>query len=295
MFVPRPLLAGVDDILEAIRESEFRFARATAEVPFIPTGWMQYSYYPHAEFEDDDGVLPTAGVAEHTYNVGAVMPVHVAKRDMLLLGGDITRDDINVRSGPYQDQRVLRITPVAAWLHQFGENETVGAFVAPILSRELASDQPWASNGFAGVIGMHWYSDTLQWLYGGVYEYNFGEHALYPYVGLQWLATPKLSLSLVFPWPTISYAATERWLFQAGVAPGGSSWIRRGDGFESTQTFGSWNASAGAAYRMHGKFWLYAGVGAAGFRGLTIKSGADETGLDAQLSPVYTLAIQFRP
>jgi opacity protein-like surface antigen len=224
-----------------------------------------------------------------------VLPVYVAQRDMFLLGGDVARDTIKVRSGPYRDQRITRVTPVAAWLHQFGKDDMVGAFIAPIYSQETLNDQPWSISGFAGVIGMHWQSDTLQWFYGGIYEQSFGEEAAYPYFGLQWAPTPQWVLALLFPWPTISYTPANHWLLQVGIAPGGSSWISRGDGFESTQTFGSWNLNAGVAYQLEGPWWLYAGAGLTGLRGLTHTVSGDETWFEAQSSPVYTVAIQFRP
>lgn len=292
---PYPLQADINDILEAIRQSEFRFARATSEVPFYPVGWFQYRYYPATEFRDEQGVQPAADVAEHTISFGAVLPVYVDRRDMVLLGGDVARDAIQVKSGPYQDQRIIRLTPVAVWLHQIDKDDMLGVFAAPILSKEMVSDQPWNTNGFGGVIGMHWHSDTLQWLYGGVYEYNFGGSYLYPYLGLQWQPTSQWSVALLFPWPSISYTPAPRWLLQLGVAPGGSSWVSQGDGFENTQTFSAWNLSAGIAYRLQGPWWLYAGAGATGFRGLTQKMPGSESRFEAQSSPVYTLSIQFRP
>jgi len=284
----------MEDIIEAIRQSEFRFARQTAEVPFIPMGWMQMRSYPRSEFEDEGNVLPSADVAERSFSMGAVLPVHVAKRDMFLLGADVARDDINVRAGPYRDQRVLRVTPVAAWMHQSGE-ETIGVFAAPIFSKEQIGDQPWAVNGFAGVIGIHWYSDALQLFYGGVYEHSFGDDIVYPYFGLQWLPTPNLSVALIFPWPTLTYVPTDRWLLQLGVSPGGSSWVSRGDGFESAQSLSSWNLTAGAGYRLTGRYWLFTGAGITGLRGFTSERGGEETRLEAQPSPVYTIAIQYRP
>ena len=294
-LLPRPSFAGVDDILEAVRQSEFRFARYVAEVPFIPVGWAQYRYYPETEFKEDSDVLPPAEVSEQAFSLGAVVPVHVGKRDMYLLGGEVGRDDINVHVGPYQNQRIARVTPVAAWMHQFGTDETLGVFVAPILSKEQIRDQPWAVNGFSGVIGIHWYSDTLQWLYGGVYEYSFGEDYLYPYLGLQWIPSPKVVLALIYPWPTLTYTPADRWLLQMGISPGGSTWVSRGDGFESTQSLNSWNFTVGAAYRLSGPYWLFAGAGVTGLRGLTSNRDAQEIRFEAQSSPVYTIAIQFRP
>jgi len=292
---PLTAFAGMDDIVEAIRQSEFSFARSVSEVPFYPVGWAQNQFYPRTQFADEAGVLPDGEVVENTFSLGVVLPAYVAKRDMLLLGADLAWDNLDVRSGPYQDQSILRLTPVAAWLHQFGEKETVGAFVAPIFSQELRGDQPWGTSGYGGVIGMHWFSDEWQLLYGGVYQYSYGQNTGYPYLGVLWLPSPKWSLSLAFPWPTITYVPRDRWLLQVGLAPGGSSWVKNGDGYETTESLGSWNLTAGAACRLHGKFWLYAGGGVAGLRGVNIEGGGDQTHFESKPGPVFTLALQFRP
>lgn len=289
-----PLRAGVDDIFEAIRASEFRFGRAKSEVPFPPLGWAQFRAYETAQFSDTQGARPPAEASEQTYNLGALVPVYVATRDMVLLGGDLTQTTIRVRSGPYANQRVQEATLVAAWMHQFG-SETLAAFVAPIYSRDAASDQASSVNGWGGVIGMHWQSDTLQWLYGAVLEYNFGGYALYPYVGAFWLPTPRLSVALAVPWPTVAYSLSDRWLLEAGLSPGSSNWVSRGSSVQSTQSLGSWNFSVGAAYRITGHFWLYGGAGRTLGRSFTHGSDEGETRYDAESRPIFTLALQFRP
>jgi hypothetical protein len=294
-LVPLPALAGIDDILEAVKQSEFTFARTTSDVPFFPLGWLQNTRYSAATFTDEDGVRPSANVSENTFSVGAVLPTYVAKRDMFLLGGDLDWDRIDVNTGPYQDQRVLRLTPMAAWLHQFGAFETVGAFIAPIFSQETRASQGWSTNGYAGIVGIHWYSNQLQLMYGGVYEYSFGSHNLYPYLGLQWLPIRQLSVALVIPWPTISYVLNPRWMLQLAMSPGGSSWVQRGDGYESVQSLGSWNLSAYSAYRVYGSLWLSAGAGIAGLRGFTVATGSTESRFESDRSAVFTLALQFRP
>lgn len=291
-----PALAAVDDILQAIRQSEFRFGRTVSEVPFFPLGWAQFQYYPSTEFKDEHGKLAPAEAGERTFDMGGVFPTYVHARDMVLLGGDIAWDTVNVQSGPYRDQRIVRVTPVAAWLHQFGRDHTVGTFVAPVLSKETKQpDQPWTTNGFAGVIAMYWYSDTLQWYYGGVYETYFGVDYFYPYLGLQWNPTPQWSIAALFPWPTISYAPAKGWIVQLGIAPGGSSWLAHNNGYETTQVLGSWNTSFGVARQLSGPWWLSAGVGRTGFRGASQDRSGNETTLDAEPSPVYTIALQFRP
>jgi hypothetical protein len=287
--------AGLDDIFEAIKSSEFRFARTKSEVPFPPLGWVQYRAYDSALFRDTQGRRPSAEADEATFSVGGLVPLYVATRDMVVAGGDFSQTSIGVRTGPYRDQRVQQATLVAAWLHQYGTSETVGLFVAPILSRDANSDRPSHVNGFGGVVGMHWQSDTLQWLYGAVFEYNFGARTLYPYFGVLWLPTPRWSVALAVPWPTVAYALSDRWLLESGISPGSTSWVTQGDEVQSTQSLGSWNFSVGGAYRLHGRFWLYAGAGVTFGHELTYGGSDGETRFDAESRPVYTIALQFRP
>jgi hypothetical protein len=287
--------AGMEETLEAIRTSQFRFARSQSEVPFLPVAWAQDRAYLDTQFKPEQGNLAEASASENTLGLGAVLPAYVADRDMLVLGGDVSLDTINVHSGPYSDQSVLTLTPVAAWLHQYGEKDLVGAFVAPMFSNELRANEDWGFSGYGGVVCMHYYTDQFQLLYGGIYQNSFGESMGFPYLGVNWLPTPKWSVALVIPWPTVSYAASDRWLLQLTVGPGGSSWVRRETHFESTQSLSSWNLTAGAAYRLHGKLWLFTGVGVAGFRGATVDSGGSEDRLESKPSALITVAIQLRP
>jgi len=288
-------LAGMQETLEAIQASQFRFARMQSQVPFFPLGWVQDRFYPNSTFEAERGDLAEAGAAENTLGLGGVLPAYVAERDMLLVGGDVSLDEILVKSGPYADQSVLTLTPVAAWLHQFGNNHLAGAFVAPMVSYEFQVARDWGISGYGGVVGMYYFSDTLQVLYGGIYQNSFGESMGYPYLGVNWLPSPRWSVALVIPWPTVSYAASDRWLFQLAVAPGGSSWVRHDNHFEATQSLSSWNVTLGAGYRFYGNLWLYSGVGVAGFRGVTIEEEGIEERLQSQPSVIFSLAIQFRP
>ena len=295
VLIPTIAHAGINEIIEAVQSSEFRFARMESEVPFFPIGWAQYQYYPGMRFEDVDSILPDAEVEENSVNFGLVMPAYVAKRDMLLLGGDIAWENLHVTAGPYDDQSVVRVTPVVGWLRQFGLTDTLIAFAAPVFSRELNGDEPWGTSGYAGLLGMHWINDKLQVIYGGVYENSFGQEQAYPYLGVIWAPSLKSSVALVFPFPTISYVPSDRWLLQLGLTPGGASWVGRGDGFETTQSLSSWNLKAGVGYRFHGNFWLTASAGVAGLRGIEILSESDEQRFESQPGAVFGLAVEFRP
>ena len=295
VFTASTAHAGMQAVLEAIQASQFRFARTQSEVPFFPLGWAQDRYYPNSAFQPEAGDLASAVAAENTFGLGGVLPAHVAQRDMIMMGGDVSWDHIAVKSGPYPDQSVLTLTPVAAWLHQFGQDDLLGTFVAPMFSYEMRSANNWGFSGYCGVVGMHYFSDEFQLLYGGVYQNSFGASMGYPYLGVNWLPTPRWSIALVIPWPTISYAISDRWMVQLAVAPGGASWVQHDGQFESAQTLASWDMTLGASYRCYEKLWLTAGVGVAGFRGVTVEGDGGGSRLKSEPGMVFSLAVQFRP
>jgi len=286
---------GMQEVLEAIKASEFRFARQSSEVPFLPMGWLQNSYYPDASFEPDRGDLPSGDVRENTLSLGAIIPVTVRSRDMFLLGGDIGLDSISVKTAPFRDQTVFRGTPIAAWLHQFDEDNLMGIFAAPIFSKEIENGGSWGASGYGGVIAMHWFSDSFQLMYGGVYQNSFGKETLLPYLGLLWNPNPRWSVAAVFPWPSLTFAPNKDWILQLALSPGGSSWVQRKGEYEVTESIGSWNLVTGVGYRLHEHIWLMASAGVAGFR--VWELGEEDSGLryEAEPSAVFTLSLQFRP
>ena len=164
-----------------------------------------------------------------------------------------------------------------------------------MFSKEVRIGGDWATSAYAGVIALHWRSDTLQWVYGGVYENSFGRDTFYPYLGLQWNPHSRLSVSLVFPWPTITYSPKEDWIIQVGVSPGGSSWVDRSDRYEVTESLGSWNLTLGIGRRVYKSLWLTGSAGLAGLRAWQL--GEDDSGIryEAEPSAVFSIALQLRP
>jgi hypothetical protein len=87
----------MQEILDAVNASEFKFARSSSEVPFIPLGWAHDRFYPNLQFSG--GGLPNAGMVENTADLGAEVPPYVGRRDMLLRGGELAWDHITIKSG----------------------------------------------------------------------------------------------------------------------------------------------------------------------------------------------------
>jgi hypothetical protein len=287
--------AGLQEILDAIRESEFVFTRSETLVPFIPVAWAYDQLYPNADFSDTQSVLEDATVRQNTVEAGAVLPVSIKKRDMFLLGADVGWNKLSIETGPYRDQSIVRVIPVGAWLRQVNPDNLVGAFIAPQFTKETREGDSWGTSGYAGMICRYSISDSLSLYYGGIYEDAYGDGTLYPYLGLEWHPSPSLALSLIFPWPTLTYAPGNRWIFQLGMSPGGTSWVRRDGDYESIDAVGSWNFNAHMGYRMTGNIWVVGGAGVAGFR--SFESGPDDQRIrfESDPGPVFRLALEFRP
>jgi hypothetical protein len=289
-----PAHAFIDDIIETVQRSEFRFVRSDSEIPFVPLSWVQTRSYLSTELVGETGGPPPGTFSETAFSEGLVLPAYVSTRDMLLLGEEVLFDKLDVESGPYSDQRVVSVAPIAVWLSQLDRENLLGVFAVPLFSREVEKHDSWGAQAFAGVIVMHWKSDRFQWLYGGVYEYSFGRHYFYPYLGAIWSPSRKCSLSLVFPWPTFNYAVNDRWLLSLGVAPGGSSWQAEPDGARVVYSFVGWNLDARVAWRFYERLWLQCGAGIAGLRRITITTGESATEIKSKPTLAFSVSVQFR-
>jgi hypothetical protein len=287
-------LGSVDSLIEAVQNSEFRFARTQSDVPFPPAGWLEVRYTPRTEFKSSSGEIAPGSFVETAFSQGVIGPVYVSQRDMLLLGENVFLEKADVQTGPYSDQRVLAVVPMAAWLRQIDRNNLGGAFIAPQFSRELNHDDSWGAQAYCGVIIIHWKTDTLQWVYGAVYEYSFGRNYIYPYLGALWLPNPKVSLSLTFPWPTLSYVPRDPFMLSIGLTPGGASWVSDRGGAKAVYSLNSWNLTANLAWRFYGRLWLQAGVGRSGLRSVKITTGSGDNVIETHSKTVYKLSVQFR-
>jgi len=283
-------------MVQAIVNSDIRFTLADSYVPFIPVAWAVYRDYSDAEFVNDIEAVSPGEFGQRQANVGLILPVYVGKRDMVVAGFDASFAQFNFETPVIDDTNVATFTPVAGWLRQLDSDSQLGAFIAPLISSALDDSNEWGVDAYAGVIGSYKANDTLMWIYGGVYEYGFGEHYFYPYVGLRWVPNAHWAVSLIAPWPTVAYAPNPNFFINVGVMPGGASWRLNNEGNETIASFGSWNLSAGAGYRVSGHLWIHAQAGMAGLRSFEI-SGHGDTQLEADIErrPVFSLALEFRP
>ncbi len=295
-FLAGHAFGGVDEIVQAIASSELRFSRVNSDAPFLPLGWARHKYYSEAEFASFQGGVSPGSFRQQETSLGLVLPAYVGRRDIVLAGLDAGCNWFDFKSSPVSDAEVLTLTPVVGWLRQLDTNSQIAAFVAPMFSSALGDNSRWGADIFTGLIGTYQANDHLMWIYGGVYEYGFGSHYVYPYLGLNWLPDEHWAVALIAPWPNVTYAPNKDLFLHIGVSPGGASWRVKDNGEDMIASFGSWNLSAGAGYRLSGHFWLHGEVGLAGLRSLQINSNG-KSRLDAEVDPhpVFTISFEFRP
>jgi Domain of unknown function (DUF6268) len=288
--------ASIDDLVQAFAASEIKLSRVENDVPMPPLGWMQQRFYSSAEFSSYSGANPPGSFRQHETGVGLFLPAYIGRRDLVLAGLDASRDVFDFKSGSARDIEVLTLTPATGWLHQLNPDSQIGAFLAPMFSSAHSGSGRWGAQAFAGVLATHQARDSMTLIYGAVYEYSFGSHRGYPYLGLNWLPDRHWAVALIVPWPAISYAPTDRFFLQLGAQPGGTAWRLRADGEEAAANFGSWNLSASFGWRLANRLWLSGSAGFAGLRSFEV-SDRQGTRLEAEINgcPVFNLALQFRP
>jgi hypothetical protein len=294
MSVPLPA-SLIDSVIERIQRSEFVFGAARANAPFPPIGWVNATSYDNSELNLANGRIE---FDEFSASQALFGPVWVGKKDLILVGESLLWQEVDFED-PLTAQREIRSAmPLVGWLRQTGPKSQLGAFAAP----EFVSGGGYEGYElddftlYTGVIGTYLASDRLMWIYGGVAYFTDYEDTLLPYLGVLWTPSDKWSVSIIAPWPSISYAPTRDYMFQFGLSPAGAVLAATNEGNRLRVSYDSWNLLLSAHRRLHRFLWVSAGVGWSGLGSFTVTSDGDanlETKLNRGL--VWSLQLSLRP
>ncbi|HET7536109.1 MAG TPA: hypothetical protein VFJ90_06630 [Candidatus Didemnitutus sp.] len=287
--------AIVDVLLERFQKSEFAFGRVDSNTPFPPVAWVSLSSY-------NDSRLATASGAIHFEELGfsqaLVLPVWIGRKDMFILGEYFAWQQIDFTSPRPQRVHITTVMPVVAWLRQTGPHRQFAAFVTP----ELVNGGGYAdhglakSGGYAGAIAVNWTSDTFAWFYGLVGLFEPGNDTYLPYLGILWQPTREWSVSLIMPWPSISYAPTPDFMFQLGLLPAEATLTTGQEGRNLRVSYDSWNLMFSANRRLSNVCWVTAAVGWASLASFSIdSSGNSGINNDLKRGVLWTLQVSLRP
>jgi hypothetical protein len=100
--------------------------------------------------------------------------------------------------------------------------------------------------------------------FGGIsYDDHFGEEELYPLAGVIWDISREWQMSLILPYPQITYAPSEDLAFYVNVEPAGGLWNVNDEFVEEDYDFEleGYRAGFGVDYHMSRKLWVQAQAG----------------------------------
>jgi hypothetical protein len=287
--------AGViDSILENFHNSEFAFGRTDGYAPFPPLAWVDVR--DHGESSLSLNGQPVR-FDESSMSQFLLGPLWIGQKDMILAGEYAAWQRIGFNAPVVAQRDVYTFMPVFAWLRQTGPRRQVGAFISPEYSHgaDYAGHEFAEWSGYAGAIGVNWTSDSFAWAYGGVVAWSADRGLIFPYLGCYWQPTPHWSVAAIAPWPSVSYAPSRDYMFQAGLSPADATLASAPDGSLNV-SYTSWNLLFSAHRRLTHNFWISASVGWAGLGNFAVSTdGHTDTDYQLRRDVVWSLQIAFRP
>lgn len=291
--------ASADGWLDAtmlkLRTTEFEFARAASDIPFLPVMALGVTPYGRTSFREGDAADSFRPVNTTAYGT---LPLYIGERGLALAVPFIGYTSFDFSGDRQDDASVTALYLPVGMAWQTGAGRQWVVFGMPEFYTPLDDDGDSVHSMMAGVIGRSFHGERTVWYYGAVYDRNFSDGYFLPYLGFTHAVNQQLNVSMIAPWPSVSYAFTRDFFLRAGVAPSGASWDVRGDPGEreAVMSFGGWNAGLWANARIRGAMWGAFGFGYSGLRGLEIDTEGD-TQFDVAMEsePWVTVSISIRP
>ena len=126
--------------------------------------------------------------------------------------------------------------------------------------REVTEEDCYVS--FSG-LGVYQASPAVSLVLGVVGDREFGDDLVFPVGGMIWNLSRELQVSLLLPWPRLTYAPCPGLAFFCDAHPAGNKWSIGGDDeAEGKFKLERWRLSAGIEARLCASFWLQIAGGA---------------------------------
>jgi hypothetical protein len=291
-LAPQPALAAGEKLIEAVLLSDFIIDRDVSNVPFFPLGYLSANYNDSIEFEDCSSTQ-TCNFSYLSVSQGLGAPVWIGKKDMVLLGETLEFDQIETGG------RALELTTgglLAAWVQQTNQKWQLAAFIYAYDSlKEDAEFEPPRGN-YAGFIGRYRHDKRVHSLWGVVRADELDDPVWLPYAGFSWFIGKEWLISMVLPWPSVSYAPSTNEVYRLGATFSGSDWAIDSDGQILRNSFSKVDLGFSYERRISQIIWLEARVGYSGFGRFTVDTDSNvDLEADVANNPFISLAIVLRP
>jgi hypothetical protein len=289
----------VDALVSRFAQSDFVFPRATNDVPFLPLAWVEGTAYNESAFTPATGGAATAvAYRQRSADEGAIVPIPIGRRDALVIGEWASVTQFRLTDSSHS-LTVTSLSVPVGWARQLDPKWQLAAFVAPL--GHTTPGEGWYWETLGGVFARYLRTERIAWVFGAYMDRAPLESFYVPYLGATWSLDRHWSLSLILPWPGVSYAPNPDTLLRLGVSPSGASWSIENANVQSggehpRLDLDAWNLGLDAEHRLYGNFWVGLQGGWSGLRGLAVVGG-EYQGLSAHLpgTAYLLLTLNFRP
>lgn len=288
----------VESTMLKLKRMDFEFSRSQSDVPFLPVLALGFTAYGKTEFERVDGEGQNVEFRSQSSYAYATVPLYIGETGLALAVPYVGRTSFHFTEGDLGDRDVtsLYLPFGSAWQTEGGSQWAW--FLMPAAYSPFSETGDWAWSGMGGVLGRHLSGNRLTWYYGVVYDYSFSDGYFLPYVGFSYVIDPVWAISMIAPWPSISYAPSDFFFVRLGISPSGASWAldQSKSEDEVMAAFGGWNLGLWANWRLSSSWWLSAGGGVSGLRSLEFDPSGEATfEQDLGREPWIGISISMRP
>ncbi len=281
-------LRGNESLVDTLMRSDFRLDAATSNAPLPPLAYLTISDYKAAELQENctDCSLGTRGISQ-----AFASPVWVGKKDLLILGETASWDRINVDQ---QEYHLASYGLVAAWVQQTTPKLQLAAFTYQQKLGDIADTGKRDYASWYGAVARYRYQDNLH-TYFGVLSHHQDTTLYIPYLGFDWVINEEWLLSMLPPWPTITYAPTKDHSFSFGAMPVDRNFVTQIGEQTVKGSLNRWALGFRYKKRLKGWWWLSFSTGVTGLSQLSYSQQNFE--IDTSLSSeLYgQISIELRP
>jgi hypothetical protein len=284
----------VQGLVNQFEQSDIVFQRSSSTVPFPPIAFLGARSYADAEVESGRGDALKYDI--DTVSQAAGLPILVTQKDALIIGEYLSWSDFDIKNEGTDSFDVVTVGLPLAWLRQQSDDWQLAAFVMPMGHHSSKDNSDWTWQYLGGAFARYVQNDRLWWAMGLYADIAPGDNFYIPYVGASWSINDHWTLSAIMPWPGISYAPNQNWLFRLGASPSGASWAIDEEQGETVTNFDAWDFGLSAEKRLDGNFWGSVEAGVGGLRGLRFSgSSVDTPDLDVSSSWYLSIDLKYRP
>jgi len=277
-----PVKADTNDWIDAtmlkLKTIDFEFSRSESAVPFLPVLSAGHTIYGKTEFASVEGGGQNVTFRTQSSYAYAMVPLYVGDSGLAVAVPCVSHTWFHFTEGDMKDGDATAVyLPFGAMWQTEGKTQW-GWFLMPSAYSPLSSEGDWAASGMGGVMGRYMSGDRLTWYYGVVYDYGFSDGYFLPYAGFSYVIDPTWAISMIAPWPSVSYAPSDKFFVQLGVSPSGASWAldrSTENGDKVMASFGGWDLGLWGNWRVGPAWWLSAGGGVSGLRSLQVDPNGD--------------------